>query len=73
VDKADLTTPPQTVILSGANEYQLMIEHFSAAVLSDSTPVYTLQESLANMRVLDALMESARSGARVALSPGSGG
>jgi predicted dehydrogenase len=67
VDKADLTTPPETVVVPGANEYQLMIEHFSDAVLNNKQPAYTLQESLANMRVIDALIASAHTGRRISL------
>jgi xylose dehydrogenase (NAD/NADP) len=49
----------------GGHEYQLMVEHFADAVLNDTALGYTLEDSLANMRVLDALIEAARTGRRV--------
>jgi predicted dehydrogenase len=70
-DRADQSSTPDVILVPGANEYQLMIEHFSAAVLTGSTPDYTLQDSLANMRVLDALIASARTGQRVNVGSGS--
>ena len=54
-------------LIQGADEYQLMVEHFSDAVLGrtelDSTP----DDSIANMRALDALSEAAKSGTTVQL------
>jgi D-xylose 1-dehydrogenase (NADP+, D-xylono-1,5-lactone-forming) len=51
-------------VIAGADEYQLMVEHFADAVLGRSVLAYPPQESIANMRVLDALSQAARSGRR---------
>ena len=51
-------------VVAGADEYQLMVEHFADAVLGRSALTYPPQESIANMRVLDALSRAARSGRR---------
>jgi predicted dehydrogenase len=39
-----------------------MVEHFSDAVLGRAELDYTPQDSVANMRVLDALAEAAKTG-----------
>jgi predicted dehydrogenase len=56
-----------TVEVPGADHYHMMVEHFADAVLHERPLAYTLQNSLGNMRVLDALKEAARSGRRVEL------
>jgi xylose dehydrogenase (NAD/NADP) len=48
--------------VSGVNEYQLMVEHFTDCILNDSEPRYGVQEAAANMRAITALLASARSG-----------
>jgi predicted dehydrogenase len=48
--------------IAGADQYQLMVEHFADAVLGRSTLAFLPEESVANMRVLDALSRAARSG-----------
>ena len=53
--------------VEGADEYQLMVEHFADVVQGDAPPLFTPAESIANMRVLDALAAAARSGRRIAL------
>ncbi len=53
--------------VDGADEYQLMVEHFADVVRDDAPPLCTPSESIANMRVLDALAAAARSGRRIAL------
>ncbi|MFL5734830.1 MAG: Gfo/Idh/MocA family protein [Chloroflexia bacterium] len=55
----------ETVQVPGANEYRLMLEHFAGAALEDRPVDYTPQDSLGNMRAIEALYESARSGRRV--------
>ncbi len=55
----------QTVAVPGAYEYRLMVEHFADAVLNNRPLSYTLQDSLGNMRTIDALYRSARTGQRV--------
>jgi predicted dehydrogenase len=49
-------------ILPGANEYQLMVEHFVDAVRGDSAPACSPSDSIGNMRVLDALARAAKTG-----------
>ncbi|MBR9987342.1 MAG: hypothetical protein KFF68_15670 [Desulfosarcina sp.] len=56
----DETGIRQTV--AGVDEYQLMVEHFTDAVLDRSPLAYSPDDSIANMRVLDALSRAARSG-----------
>ena len=46
----------------GADEYRLMVEHFSSCVLNDEPPRYSATDAAANMRVIEALYRSARSG-----------
>jgi D-xylose 1-dehydrogenase (NADP+, D-xylono-1,5-lactone-forming) len=65
VDKADGTSAPEEVRVPGGNEYMFMVEHFAGAALSGGELGYTLQDSLVNMRVLDALREAARTGRKV--------
>jgi predicted dehydrogenase len=55
-------------IVPGTDEYRLMVEHFSEAVINGTPPEVQVQDSIQNMRVLDALAESARSGSMVAIS-----
>lgn len=54
-------------VVDGADEYQLMVEHFGDAARGETSLEYSIADSIANMRVLDALAEAARSGSRVAL------
>jgi xylose dehydrogenase (NAD/NADP) len=56
-----------THIVKGADEYQLMVEHFADAVLKKTELDYSPADSIANMRVLDALSEAARTGNTVTL------
>ena len=59
--KADEETGREHII-PGADEYQLMVEHFADAVSGQAQPRYLPQDSIANLRVLDALSEAARTG-----------
>ena len=54
-------------VVPGADEYQLMVEHFSDAVLGRSTLNFLFEDSVANMKVLDALAQAALSGNTVKL------
>jgi predicted dehydrogenase len=54
-------------VVEGADEYQRMVEHFADVVRGNALPLFTPAESVANMRVLDALAQAARSGGRIAL------
>jgi len=46
--------------IPGANQYRLMVEHFSDCVLNDLPVRYDIAEATANMRVIEALYRSAR-------------
>ncbi|MBW2482628.1 MAG: Gfo/Idh/MocA family oxidoreductase [Deltaproteobacteria bacterium] len=59
--RADEETGRQHLI-PGADEYQLMVEHFADAVNGQAQLLYPAEDSIANMRVLDALAEAARTG-----------
>ena len=50
-----------------ANQYVLMVEDFAAAILDKRAPRYSAEDGYQNMRVLDALAQSAREGRQVAL------
>ena len=58
----------QVHTVKGADEYQLMVEHFADAVLQKTALKYSPNDSIANMRVLDAIAEAARTGHTVNLS-----
>lgn len=49
-------------VVPGADEYQLMVEHFADAVLEKVGLEFLPAESVENMRVLDALARAAREG-----------
>jgi xylose dehydrogenase (NAD/NADP) len=55
--------------MRGADEYRLMVEHFADAVQGRTVLDLSLSDSVANMRVLDALAEAARSGRLVPVGP----
>jgi predicted dehydrogenase len=50
----------ETRQIPGADEYQLMVEHFSDCLEKDMVPRYQASEAAANMRVIEALYRSAR-------------
>ena len=54
-------------VIPGADEYRLMVEHFSDVIIHGSSPLIQIHDSIQNMRVLDALAKSARSGQMVAI------
>jgi len=54
-------------VIPGADEYQLMVEHFSDAVLEKSKLNFSVEDSIANMQVLDALATAALTGNTVKL------
>lgn len=49
-------------VVPGADEYQLMVEHFADCVMHDRPPRYSASEAASNMQVIEALLQSARSG-----------
>jgi predicted dehydrogenase len=55
----------QSQRIDGSDEYQQMVTHFADAVQGRSALDFKPDESIANMRVLDALAEAGRSGSRV--------
>ncbi len=57
----------QQHVIPGADEYQLMVEHFADVVLGNADLMYPLSDSIGNMRVLDALAQAARTGETVRL------
>jgi len=48
------------IYVDGADEYQLMVEHFADCVLKDQPLRYSAEESALNMKVIEALYKSAR-------------
>jgi predicted dehydrogenase len=52
-------------VIPGVDEYQLMVEHFSDVINQGALPLVEIDDSIQNMRVLDALADSARSGKMV--------
>jgi len=57
----------QEYIISGVDEYQLMVEHFAEAVMGKKALAFSPAESICNMQVLDALAKAARTGKTVAV------
>ena len=60
----------QIVTVPGADEYQLMIEHFADAVQGHAQPAISPGDSINQMRILDALARAARLGEVVQLGDG---
>ena len=54
-------------VIAGADEYQLMVEHFSDAVSGKVPLAFSPEESVRNMRVLDGLAEAAQTGRTILL------
>jgi predicted dehydrogenase len=57
----------QLEVTRGVDEYQLMVEHFADVVLGKRAAAFSPDESVQNMRVLDALAEAARTNKPVSL------
>jgi xylose dehydrogenase (NAD/NADP) len=55
----------ETVVTPGANRYQLEAQDFADAVLTGRPPRWPIEDAVANMAVIDALLTSARTGAVV--------
>ena len=55
-------------VISAENEYLLEVDHFSMCILQNEDPVISRQDSIGNLRVLDALRESAHRGIPVEMS-----
>ena len=54
-------------VIPGADEYQLMVEHFADAVMGRTDLRFPIADSIDNMRALDALAQAARTGQTVKL------
>jgi D-xylose 1-dehydrogenase (NADP+, D-xylono-1,5-lactone-forming) len=52
-------------LIPGADEYQLMVEHFADVIRGDMVSAFSPEDSIRNMRVLDALAEAARTGCTI--------
>jgi D-xylose 1-dehydrogenase (NADP+, D-xylono-1,5-lactone-forming) len=52
-------------VIPGADEYQLMVEHFSDAIQGNALIEFPAEDSVRNLRVLDALAKAARTGCSV--------
>lgn len=64
-ETADTLAAATTITAPGANHYQLMVEDFNNAVLKGTPLRFPPEEGRANMQVIDALFESARTGRTV--------
>lgn len=51
--------------IPGANQYVRMVDHFAECVREHRAPRYPAEDAIANMRAIDALRESAKSGQSV--------
>ncbi len=58
----------EKIVVSGIDEYRLMVEHFSNGVLRGEQLEVTLDETIANLEVLDALAQAVQSNRLVRLS-----
>jgi predicted dehydrogenase len=67
-ETGDAFAMPTKHIALAANHYQLMAEHFADCVLNDAPLRFAPEDGRANMRVIDALYESARTGREVVVS-----
>ncbi len=52
----------ERIEVAATNQYTLMVEHFAACVLDAVPPRFPPEDAVANMRALDALARSARTG-----------
>ncbi|HEX9074760.1 MAG TPA: Gfo/Idh/MocA family oxidoreductase [Anaerolineae bacterium] len=65
-DENDHTSPESSLIMApAANHYRLMVQQFAQAALEGKDLPYPPEDGRANMRVIDALFESARTGRSV--------
>jgi len=48
--------------IDAKNEYRLEVDHFSTCILRNEPPLISREDSISNLRTLDALRESARKG-----------
>lgn len=57
----------KVISIEGADEYQRMVEHFSDCILNNSEVRYPVTEAADNMRVIEALLRSARNNSQYTL------
>ena len=57
----------ERVEIPGTNQYTLMLDHMGTCILQRQQPQFPPEDAVANLRVLDALQASARSGSPVGL------
>jgi xylose dehydrogenase (NAD/NADP) len=60
IEKFDIENNLSAIKVEGADEYQLMVEHFADCALNDLPLRYSAEEAALNMKVIEALYESAR-------------
>lgn len=60
----------EPTIIEGSDEYRLMVEHFVDAVRKVAGLKFSTADSIANMRVLDALAQAARTGGNIMVEKG---
>ena len=60
IEHFDIENNLTNIEVGGGDEYKLMVEHFAHGVLNDQPLRYTAEEAALNMRVIQALYESAR-------------
>lgn len=58
---------PERIVVAGVDQYQLMVEHFGDLIMTGAEPLMTLEDSINNLVVLEALAEAARTGHNVAV------
>jgi len=66
IEQFDTENNLTTLTVAGADEYRLMVEHFAHCVLNDGPVRYTTEDAALNMKVIEALYESARNEGAVA-------
>ncbi|NNF47205.1 MAG: Gfo/Idh/MocA family oxidoreductase [Desulfofustis sp.] len=55
----------EPIVIEGTDQYRLMVEHFGDRVADGAAPLVSLEDSIQNLAVLDALAESARCGTSI--------
>lgn len=53
------------ITVAGADQYQLMVEHFATAAMGHAALAHSTEDSIGNMRILDALAEAAKTGKQI--------
>lgn len=68
VHRADDRLKVQKYKFGRKNSYELMVQDFNRAILDDREPLFPGEDSIGNMRVIDAIFLAAREGRTVKLS-----